>query len=303
MSMNRSKKLNTLNISGGATKITGLAGAAKQLVKEKGFKPDVIAGVSAGSILCVIIALELWDEMDKLVTSFTLDDIFDKKPVNNKGNITIGAFFRLIWGFISKDVHYMGTQKNMPKTLAKIITLEKFEEYKNGDYPICYVGTVNFNTGAREFLNVKEMTYERYLLAVQQSANIPLAVESIKIDNNYYFDGGVRNHIPSAWILDTFNVKENVSIYSRPKDVSDILSYKWKPKNILEVFKRYVDITNVEISKKDEMLENMISEKKKIKNTQIFLPKVLKSLYDTNPKLLKELYQAGIDATNKYYLD
>ena len=79
--------------------------------KEYGYKPKYITGISAGSILAVPIALGLYDEIKEFVTNFTLDDIFDIKPVNSKGDLTFCAGFRAITGKES-----FGSQKNLIKT-------------------------------------------------------------------------------------------------------------------------------------------------------------------------------------------
>jgi predicted acylesterase/phospholipase RssA len=289
--------MNLLSISGGSTKIAGLAGAIDSLVNKFKYKPDVIVGTSAGSILSLPIALGYWALIKRVTTNFTLDQIFSVSPVNKKGEISLIGKLRVLFGKNS-----LGKQDNLIKTLRGLITEKDFNKYLRGDYPTIYIGMVNFNTGSRKYQNIKECTYEEYLNCVMASTSIPYAVEPVFIKGEYYFDGGTRDHIGSHWVMENIDgITENVSVFSRPENFSSLLDTSWKPKNIFSVFERDQDIRVLEISKKDEKLEKLIAEDKNIKHTAIFIPKVLNGLYDTNKDGIKKLYREGYKSTTKYY--
>jgi predicted patatin/cPLA2 family phospholipase len=299
-------KRKILNISGGATKIAGLAGATDYIINEYGYKPTDITGVSSGAILTLPIALGKWDEIRNLTTSFSLDDIFDKKPVNKKNRITLNSVLRVLSGKTS-----LGTQNNLKKTISKIVTPLDFFHYQNDEkYPDCYVGSVDFKTGSRKVFNLKNktITYDDYLELVNSSASIPLAVEPVYFNDYTLYDGGVRNHILSTWSLENIeNIESTISVFSRPKEIKEILGTKWDPKNILDVFNRYISITNIEISKSDEenekLLVKLLSKKdNKISLKQVFTPYVIKELYDTDPIKLKELYDLSYKMSKDYLL-
>ena len=120
------------------------------------------------------------------------------------------------------------------------------------------------------------------------------------------YDGGVRNHILSPWMLENIpNVSEVISVFARPQNYEHILDTSWVGTNMISVFMRLTDIDSIEISKKDEIEEKylieLISNRKKtiIKNKQIFIPYIIKDLYDTNPIKLRKLYNFGFkSATN-----
>jgi predicted acylesterase/phospholipase RssA len=286
-----------LSISGGSTKIAGLAGAADALINKLKYNPDIIVGTSAGSILSLPIALGKWDLIRDETTSFTMEDIFSVPPTDNKGSISLIGKLRVLLGKPS-----LGKQDNLKETLSNIITKKDFKKYLKGDYPTIYVGMVNFNTGSRRYQNLKECTYDEYLNCIMASTSIPYAVEPVKIGNEYYFDGGVRDHIGSHWCMENIDgITENVSIYSRPKDFKSILNNEWSPKNIFQVFERDQAIRVLEISKKDEKIESLIAQDKNIKHTAIFLPSLLNSLYDTNKEIIEKLYLEGYKSTYKYY--
>jgi predicted acylesterase/phospholipase RssA len=61
------KLMKIYNLSGGATKIGGLFAKSERIIKEFGYKPDVISGVSSGALLVLPIALGKWDELKYLI--------------------------------------------------------------------------------------------------------------------------------------------------------------------------------------------------------------------------------------------
>jgi len=205
--------MRSLCLSGASTKIPMLAGAAIAVCKYKKYRPTYILGTSAGAIISLPLALGLYEDIEYYTKNFTLDNIFGKKPVNEKGAITFSAIKRLITGKES-----LGTQDALKETLKGIISPEQFVEYKVGSYPICFVGVVEFRTGARKYINLKECTYEEYLDAVIASSSIPIFVESVKSFGGHLYDGGVRDHIGSHWLMENVKVSENISIYSRPEN-------------------------------------------------------------------------------------
>lgn len=285
-----------LGISGGSTKIAGLAGAAFQCIEKFNYKPDVISGISAGSILTLPIVFKKWEMLEKVVKNLKLSDFFDISPVTTSGGFTLRGIIRVILGKES-----LGSEKNLIKELKAFITPCEFEEYKNNaSMPIVYIGTVDFANASRQFFNLKEVDYDTFLKCVLASSSIPIFTENVLLKEAvterqmYLFDGGVRQHIATPWILQNVkDITESVSIYSRPENY-DIGA--WSPGNVLDVLERYVDITNVEISKSDETLEDLLCEKFKIKQTKIFLPKILTSLYDVDPTRLAALYNAGMQS-------
>ena len=292
-----------LGISGGGTKIAGLFGVAETLMIEKNFKPDVISGISAGAILALPLALGKLNDVRKLVLEFKLTDFFSDPPVKENGKFTMGALWRVVTG-----KPYLGKQENLEKKLKAIISEEEFEAYqKDNSKPTCIVGTVDFITGSRYFFNLKKVTYQEFPKVVNASSSLPIFTKGIPltVDNckTYLFDGGVRDHIATMYILEESEfkgqIKESVSVFSRPEDFK-VLPDDFDDKNVISILSRYVDITNVEISKNDELQINNFCLAKNIKNTMLFLPRVMQSVYDTNPERLKKIYNEGIKEGRKY---
>jgi predicted patatin/cPLA2 family phospholipase len=294
-----------LGISGGGTKIAGLFGVAETLMIEKQFKPDVISGISAGAILSLPLALGKFNEVRKLVLNFTLDDFFSKPPVQPNGKFTLGALWRMIVGD-----PYLGKQGNLEKKLKALISEEEYIAYQNDNAkPACVVGAVDFITGSRKFFNLKKTSYEDFPRVVNASSSLPIFTNAIKMqvdgEKTYLFDGGVRDHIASLWIMEDEDsefkgkISETVNVYSRPEDFK-VLSDEFDDKNVISILSRYVDITNVEISKTDEVLINAFCKREGISFTNLYLPRVMKSVYDTDPGRLNKIYNEGLKEGRKY---
>lgn len=295
--------MNCLFFSGGGTKFVGLATMGSEIIKD-GYEPNVIGGVSAGALLSVPLALGMVDEVLEIGLKMQASDMFSVPPTNNKGSITWRGIWRAITGKPSLGV------QDTRKFVMKTITEKRFNEYIRGKYPICYAMAVNFIYGNRRLWNLKECTYEQYIDAVSASSHIPVTTQPVIIDGEPYFDGGVRDHIPSNVILEKMALEKNVpthviSVYSRPKD--NVIFNHQPTKNVMSVLKRTIEIMNVEISKSDELQEAAFCEKNGVELRQYFLPHVLDSFYDNSIenkiKLIQEARNAYKIQTSNYIMD
>jgi predicted acylesterase/phospholipase RssA len=285
------------NLSGGATKIGGLFAKSERIIKEFGYKPDIISGVSSGALLALPIAMGKWDELKILIHNIKSEDIFDNSPFNKDGKVTLKGLWRLLMGKPS-----FGTQNNLRTTLSKLITEDDFGKYINGKYPKVYIGITNFNSGEFELINIYNLSYEDYLDYVIASASIPFAVEGVEINGEIYFDGGVLHHTCTTEVIRKFKSKIThcITVFSRPRNMD--LSYDlFDQIDITQVAKQYENISTAYASLTDQIVEKDLCTQYKIKNMQVFCPNVLKSLYDVNPARLKELYTRSYNIEEKKY--
>jgi predicted patatin/cPLA2 family phospholipase len=297
-----------LGISGGGTKIAGLFGVAEALLLEKKFKPDVISGISAGAILALPLALGKFDEIKKLVLNFKLDDFFSSSPVKENGGFTGAAIWRILTG-----KPYLGTQQHLESKLHAIVSEAEFLAYQTDNTkPACIIGCVDFITGGRTYCNLKQVSYADFPKLVNASSSLPIFTKGIrmKVKNKdmYLFDGGVRDHIATAYILNGQDsefkgkITESISVFSRPEDFK-VLPETFDDKNVMSILSRYVDITNVEISKNDEEQLDEICRANGIRSSKFYLPRVMKTVYDTDPNRLKKIYEEGLTEGRKYRME
>jgi len=157
-------------LSGGGARGFAHVGAL-QAIEESGLKPDIIAGVSAGSIVAVLYAAGL--------SSQRMLEIFSDAKFRDfcHWNIGRGAIFNMapFKQFILKNLN------------GKV----NFEDF---DIPV-YIGATDFDNGVPAVFSSGPV-----ILPLIASCSIPIVFPPVKINGTYYVDGGVlRNH--PAWII------------------------------------------------------------------------------------------------------
>ncbi|XOV94923.1 MAG: patatin-like phospholipase family protein [Bacteroidota bacterium] len=160
------KKYNIgIALGGGGARGFAHLGVLKAL-EEKGIKPDVIAGTSAGSLVGVFIAAgKTPDETMKLMKENNITDYAKVVlPVN---------------GLLSLD--------NLETILKRHIDAETFEEL---DLP--FFATVSA-------LKEGKVVYQnkgKLIPFVKASASIPILFSPVKIEDECYVDGGLLDNLP-----------------------------------------------------------------------------------------------------------
>lgn len=160
------KKFDTgLVLSGGGTRGFAHLGMIAALY-DKGIKPDVISGVSAGAIVGAFIAAGKTPE--EILTIF-------KK----------GWFFK----YTKLHIPLNGLLKldGLKEIIEKEIDKQKIEDL---EIPF-YVGVSNLNEGKMEYINSGNLGQ-----AILASSSIPILFAPVKINGNLYVDGGLMENIP-----------------------------------------------------------------------------------------------------------
>ena len=172
MGKSSSKKYKTgLVLSGGGTRGFAHLGALKAL-KEHGIEPDIIAGVSAGSIVGALYADgESAEEALKALTS------------------------KKLLGFLEFMIPRNGLVKmtGFEKTLRQTLKAKTFEELK---IPLIIFAT-NISTAELTRFDSGEL-----LPAIMASSSIPVVFPPVKIGDQYYLDGGIINNFPAEALRD-----------------------------------------------------------------------------------------------------
>ncbi len=162
------KKYKTgLVLSGGGTRGFAHLGVIAALY-DKGIKPDVISGVSAGAIVGAFIA-------------------------GGKSPEKILEIFKKGWFFKYTKLHLPidGLLKlnGLKEVIQKEISVENIEDL---EIPF-FVGISNLNKGIVEYKNSGSLGE-----IVLASSSIPILFSPVIIDGNSYVDGGLMDNIPIA---------------------------------------------------------------------------------------------------------
>lgn len=157
-------------LSGGGARGFAHVGVLKAL-EEAGLKPDVIAGVSAGSVAAVLYAAGVpVDEMLEMFTSTKFSDFCKLSISKGEGVFSLTKFKRFI---------------------EKATGVELLEELKIPTY----IGVTDLDKGVPAQFSSGPIG-ER----VMASCSIPIVFQPVKIEGTHYVDGGVLRNLP-AWII------------------------------------------------------------------------------------------------------
>lgn len=170
MSFMAEKKYNIgLALSGGGVRGFAHIGALRAL-EDVGIKPDIIAGVSAGSIVTSFYAAGLSpDEIFELFSQVDMNS-FLQVDISKSGFLKLDKFRR----FLAKNLPVENIEQLAIPTIIAATDIEQQHE-------------MPFTTG-----NIAER--------VAASCSIPLVFKPVKIDGTYYVDGGVLHNLPSYYL-------------------------------------------------------------------------------------------------------
>lgn len=273
-----------LSFSGAATKIAAHVAHGTRLLKDIGYKPDILAGVSSGALVLLPLALGKFDLLKDLALNLKLSDIFGNSPVDSDGKFTFRAILRAL------NSGAFGNMAGLEKTIKRVISEEEFTAYRfDKSLPICLVGYTNFNTNRFTLVNLKEVDYDMMIKVLLASCSIPIYVPPVEINGYQCMDGGVMYHNPASVVLYDYPVTECVSVYSRPKD-ADTIDLHFTGTSLGRAVSKTFEILQDASSRKDEAYEVDYCKRRGIRLTQLFSPSKLKGVYDVDPERLKDLY-------------
>ena len=192
-----------LVLAGGSVKGAFQAGVIKALA-EKGFQPDVIYGISAGSLNAAFLVNALGQQhVSGQAISFqqAADDLWDfwetritrpdclSKPL---------SIFELGWTALTKKFRGLVSSDPLRALIQEVLSLRNLQASPVG----LHVGAVNIMEGRIHYVDPSTPDFLDYLLA---SSAVPILMPVVKIrgeDRRSYLDGGLRDVTPVKKALD-----------------------------------------------------------------------------------------------------
>ncbi len=207
-------------LSGGGARGFAHAGAL-MAIEEAGLKPDVIAGVSAGSVIAVMYAAG--------VKPLRMADIFARTGFRDFAELSLGkgGFFR-IDRFRDFILRAIGDKRRL----------------EDLDIPT-YLGVTDLDNGKPVAFCTGEIGPR-----MEASCSIPIVFKPVNIDGVNYVDGGVlRNH--PAWILrdkcETL-IGVNVSPLRQSKEIKSVLEVAFRTYNLMAKANQSTDMDLCDVS-------------------------------------------------------
>lgn len=207
-------------LSGGGARGFAHAGAL-MAIEEAGLKPDIVAGVSAGSVVAILYAAG--------IKPIEIPQLFSNAGMSDFTTLSLGQ-----GGILSAEKF----KKFIMKAIGDYTRLE--------DLPMpVYIGVTDFDRGvATEF---HRGPIGDVMLA---SCSIPIVFRPVNIDGVNYVDGGVlRNH--PAWIIrdkcETL-IGVNVSPLNQRANPSSLLDVAMRTYNLMAKANQNADMNLCDIS-------------------------------------------------------
>ncbi len=166
-----------------------------QALEERGVKPDIISGVSAGAIAGAFLSSGISPK--------------ETHKILKKGNL---------FKYTTLTIPTTGLLKldGLQSVLERFIPYQRLE-----DLPIpLIVGATNMTDGCMEYFQMGDLS--QILLA---SSSIPILFAPVQIDGKLYSDGGMLENIPIEPLLGKCDrlLVSNVSPLQRPVEIKNLI--------------------------------------------------------------------------------
>ena len=190
--------MRALVISGGGSKGAFAGGVAQFLIQEARHKYDLFVGTSTGSLLISHLALNKLDKIKEIYSSVNQDSIFNNCPfiIKKKHGVEIIAInhWNVVKNFI-RGKKTFGESENLRKLIRSSITLEEFEDLKEGDADVV-VTVSNLSLNQVEYKSIKDCTYDEFCDWIWISSNYTPFMSLAKKNGCEYADGGLGSLVP-----------------------------------------------------------------------------------------------------------
>ncbi len=218
---------------------------------ELGIKPSIISGTSVGAIIGAVYAAGK--------SAVEIKEAFTNNVLNKSGRFTEflnkSRFIRAI-DFVDLEFKNGGLIKGdkFLKLLSEEIAIKDFSEL---NIPL-KVATTNFLTKEQSVFDEGKL-----LPAVKASYSLPGLLAPVKINNNYYVDGGMVNPLPWDIIANDCDIIVAIDVLSNSKT-----------KSIIEMPPAY----DVFFSSFQIMQHSIVNEKLKISSPDILIQTDIKDV-------------------------
>ncbi len=246
--------MRALVISGGGSKGAFAGGIADYLIRELGHNYDMFLGTSTGSLLLPLLSIGKVEEIKKVFTTVTQDDIFSSNPFkyykDKNGEFKTRMNHLNIIKMFMKNKKTLGESENLRKLIRRSFTLADFTELNKSDKKVV-VTVANLSRNCIEYKHSDKCHYLDFCDWVWTSSNLVPFMSLVNKNGCDYADGGFGIFIPirkaikmGALEIDAIVLKteERSSTISTSKNVLDLFL------NSFSFMINQIAINNIDIS-------------------------------------------------------
>lgn len=190
--------MRALVISGGGSKGAFAGGVAEFLIQESGKKYDLFVGTSTGSLLISHLALGKLDKIKEIYSNVNQKTIFNNCPFVVSKKYGIDEISINHWNVLKNFVagkKTFGESENLRKMIKRNVTLEEFNELKNGAKDVV-ITVSNLSLNQVEYKSINECTYDEFCDWIWISANYVPFMSLARVNGCEYADGGLGSIVP-----------------------------------------------------------------------------------------------------------
>ncbi len=231
---------------------------------------QIVAGVSTGSLMAPLVALNEYQRLEHAYTSVTQSDIFDFNPFTKKGKIHIPkAIWRIITGKAT-----LGDSVALRKTIDKFLSEDDFFrlEALNKNVLVACQETSKWPAWIHHFSS-QERTATDFKDYMWASANSPLVMSLLQKDGGEWTDAGVTELLSLKKVIELGAREVDVIIHRPRPEVAE----KGQLTNVFHNAGRLWQIMRSEIEDNDLAIGLQLAQQYKCKVNVYWLPKKLAS--------------------------
>jgi len=223
-------------LSGGGSRGAFQVGALKYLCRVKGIVPDIVIGISTGSLQGLAVAQQDLDVLEQVWLGIKKDsDIYTKSILN---------YVKCLLGIRNGIYEFDGLKRILNRFFNKNKLMLSPIDF--------YVGKVSLQETGIVYVNKKDMTVDDVL----SSCTIPVFFQTVNRSGLQWVDGGVRDIVPLKKAIDLGADKIFVILCSQRR--ADVVYKEYK--NVVEVLERVLNILLNEIYVNDIETATRINE-------------------------------------------
>ena len=216
--------MKALVISGGGSKGAFAGGVAHYLIEEAKKEYDILVGTSTGSLLISHLGLSKIDKIRSIYSSVNQESIFNNCPFVIKKKHGSDIISMNHWNIVKNFIRgrkTFGESENLRELIRESITLQEFEELKNGPKDIV-VTVSNLSLNQVEYKSINDFNYDEFCDWIWISSNYTPFMSLVRKNGCEYADGGLGSLVPieeaikrGATEVDVVVLRTEVSYYNR----------------------------------------------------------------------------------------
>ena len=261
--MKKETKKRSLIISGGGAKGAWGGGTIQGLYEKYDRNYDIVVGCSTGSLLMNLAGSKQMDRLKKLYTNVDQSSIFKWNPFTKKGKINV---FKALWRIVTGKPT-LGDSSNLHDLMRDSFSEKDFKDLKSSGVEIVAT-VVNLSKKELEFKSSNDYGYDDMMEWSYASASVPVFMSITYKDGFEYVDGGVIDHIPVQYAIDSDCDEIDIIVHRPEEQISD----DFETSSVLELFDKVVNTMLKEVSANDVSMSKLQAKNKDIILNYYFTP-------------------------------